>query len=312
MFKRDDITKIEILKDLKEDQIQAIINLAQVAEDKIIGDKTKTIHSQYDADIFEITGIEKPANVHTYDNLKTILKDLVGKAAKSEKVEELEAQIVELKKGGKVDEAVIAENDRLKQALEDKKTEIETIKTTLGTEKTNLLSQLENERRESQEFILLAQMDRYLIDNGIELDDTIKKTIRDDTLDLRKKRILSSVVSDVMGDGSKTPVFRDKETNEILVNKATFKPYTIGELYVENIGDLIKEGKTQTGAGTKPAGKTDGTPVDLTGKTTKSAVLGAIDNYLISQGIAKTDGKFYEKRDEIKQTVADFDELPDR
>lgn len=302
----------EALSTLSEDQLTAITRLSANDENEVIANKVREIHSQYDSDIASITGVAKPANVKTYDHLKTQLTSLKEAADKAGKVGELQTKITNLEtekadllkkiKNGSGDESLKSENERLRQQLTDKNNEINQVRSTLEEEKNGLSEQLETTKGQMVGLQVGNEIDSYLMQKGIKFKDSIPESVLGDVLAMKRRSILNDTKPDfIEKDGKQTLVFRD-DKGEILWNKETGGYFTAGELFLSKIPELVDNGKVQTGTGATGSGQGGNPPsqIDLSGAKTRGQAVDMIKTHLMTvENKAVSDPDFTERMDAI-------------
>ena len=305
------IKAIPALADLQENQVTEILSLVKA--------RVKEQNDRYDADIFKITGKEKPGGQHSYQHLEKVLNDYVNTEKEyqslkvqsetfSTQIEQLKTEKGELesklKEGGKGDAAT----KLLEQKLVDKESEITNLKTTFETEKTTLQESLQAEKQKNIGLQFGQSIDGYLMEKKVKYLQTIPETIREKMLKDARTEVLTQNKLDVLEDGKQ--VFRDTN-GDIVWNKETGQHMTPGEMYLSKISDLVDKGQKQEGAGTKP-GKNGGVTgsLDLSSAKTKVEATKMIDEYLmVSEGLSKTDPKFSDRQVELYQG-ANLGDLP--
>lgn len=321
---------VEILKKdaelakLDENQLKKIAELSSNDEQAVMDKKVREIHDRYDADIKEITGLDKAGGVKSYDHLKVVLGDYKKKAESVGDTQKLEEEITQLKsdkkkleddiKKGSGDKRLISD---LEKRVKDKEDELRTVRTTLEADKKKMEDELKASQSKLVNLELNHQFDKYLVDNGVKFKTTIPKEIINETLATRKGRLLGEVQPDWIdsgkGDGTKTMVFRNGE-GEIMRNAENgLKPYTAGELFASKITDLVDGGRKGGGGGAKPpTGGGGGGSFSLMGAKTQVEADEAIRTHILKDlGIAKTSPDFSAKHKEIREEN-NVSELPIR
>lgn len=305
-------------KDIPEATLLAIVDLSKNDENIVIGKKTKEIWDSVDKDIKDITGIEKPTNVKSFDFLKTTITDLGKKAEGAKDVESLKTQISDLEaekvtlldkiKKGSGDETLKARVSDLEKQIKDKDGEIETIRTSFATEKDELAKKLADHQKESMSLQLKQKFNEHMTSKGLkfkkmfEADDSAKKILQDQ-LNFKTDNLINSLKPDFIddGNGGKQMVFRDAD-GQIMRNKDNnLNPFTAGELYQNHISELLEENRSQGGGGSGGSGG-GGTPsvLDLSGAKSQMEANKLIVNHLMKiEGLAKTHPEFSKKQNEI-------------
>jgi hypothetical protein len=182
------------------------------------------IHNQYDEDLFDIFGDRKKPNEKTYSFMKTKFKGLKEKA---DKVEALETEIAELKKGSPDDSA------RLKE-IKDLQSQMRKLKEDNDVELNKLVKQnLKNSVR--------SEIERGLL--GIKIKSGIPGSV--------KSVYVDSVINELSDNAEFREgkiVFLDKE-GKALRDAQTMAPYTAEALLKERMKDIIDEGRQMPGPG---------------------------------------------------------------
>lgn len=311
------------LAELSQEQLDIIALLSKNDEQSVIDSRVREIHNRYDADIEKITGQKKPDNVKTYVHLNSVLSDLKGKADNAGDTSKLTSEIDTLKrekadlekqiKEGSTDTALKSQITALEQKIKDKDDEIKTVKSTYEADKSKYEKDLETERNKMVSLELTQKFDSYLVENGVKFKSTIPDTLLKETLANRKSSLIASAKPDYVDDGKggKTLVFRN-DKGEILRNPENqLNPFTAGELYLKNIGDLVDTGKKQGGGGTGGSGGSGGgsSTLDLSAARSQIQADELIRTHILkNEGITKTDPKFSERHTELRteNKVADL------
>ena len=209
----------------KEEEVQKNVldNVVPVEVDKKIGDRISELHSQYDTDIFELTGLKKEPNQKTYDFNKKVISDL---KKDSESLATLTIDHDELKKSkGKGDENLASELEQVKAQALTAKSEYDA-------------KVLDYETK------ITGQEKGFSIDKaiaGLKLNENIPESVR--------KSYIAKVRSDLIG------------TSEMQEGKLVFlkdgKPILDKEFNIKSVNDIVAEqlidilGKGKTGLNLK-------------------------------------------------------------
>lgn len=305
------------MKDLDETQQKAIASLSKNDEDEVIAKKIKEVHSQYDADIESVTGKKKGQFQKTYDFMKEVLADLKKKAEAGEGAKALQDQIDALTqekkdleeqiKKGSGDETLKKTVADLTKKLADKTSELTTFKETAEKEKKEVEDKISVLEKKSLESEIDRRFDAALKADGVKLISTIPKEIMAETLENRKKALLSSVTTDYVddGDGKKTLVFRGADGNILRNKEKQNDPMTAEDMFLSKIGDLLDGGRQQPGTGKKPSERKPGDPPSTftlgAAKNQIEADKQIEEHVLKVEGIARTDVNFSERKSEIRK-----------
>ena len=176
------------------------------------------IHTQYDDDLFEIFGKRKKPGEKTYKFMKDEFKSWKERA---ERVESLESEIAELKKG-KPDDAKLQE--------------IKDLQKELGRVKQEHQAEIQNVRRENMELLIKKDVQKAVA--NIKRKPGIPDEIWDTYID----KIAADLVKNAEIRDGKT-VFLDANKTA-LRNKATMAEYTAEEIVLERLPkDVIDTGR---------------------------------------------------------------------
>lgn len=297
------LNQSESLKGLTDAQKLAITTLSSNDEATVIGTKIGALHGQYDADILNISGVNKTEGEKTYDYLKRVLNDYKTKLdgsktlsaqleAQKKKVTELEAKLA----AGGSDEAV-------KQQLKDARHQVTQLQTQL-TAKTGELDKAKKDYEQKEKDLQVG----FAFTNataGIKFKADVSEPVKKILLAAAKDEILAKGTPDFIddGNGGKKLVLRDTAGNTLNNPKNNLNPYTIEELVMEtSLKDVIDTGKTQSGGGTNSNLSLNHRTVNLdlsTAKTQQEADI-QIENYLLSTGLTRDNVEFGNKALEIR------------
>jgi len=325
MLTTDFLKTIAQLNNLTPEQLSAIATASKNDEDVIIGRKVSDIHNQYDQDIKEVLGVDKPGGMKTYEHLKTQLTSLKSKADSAGSVGALQAEIQALKTeseslksqiaAGSTDEALKTELNSIKQQLTDKNSELTIFKSTAEAEKKTLQESLNKAKATALNFEVNQSIDSHLIEKKIGYKTTIPEGTRNAVIEFERKAILNEFKPDYITTeaGGQKLVFRN-QAGEIVRNEQNLnEPATAAELFLKrhSISAMIDEGRIVNGAGSGAGGAGGaGTAIDLSGVTNQTQADDRIRNHIATnEGIAKTDVKFVERHQELREehNVANMD-----
>lgn len=294
MLTKDIIKSNSVLAALTDEQIAAITQLSQNDENEVIAAKVREIHTQYDRDIEEVTGLKKPGDVKTYQWLKT---DILPKAKAASdltgQIETLKTEKAELEKkikNGSNDTALKAQLEDLQKQLGDKQAQIDGLQSKLKTDLEEWQKKYEDERGKNTHLQLDYEFEKGLA--GVKFKSGIPESTVQDAIAFRKQQILNQYKPDFQ-EGKM--IFRDKE-GKIVQNQANgLNPYTPGEFLKEKLSDLIDTGQQAAGAGTQPNGKGGGNgSLSLAGVKTQVEASELIKTSLMQQGLARGTKEFAE------------------
>jgi len=209
-----------------EEEVQKnfLENVVPQEVDKKIGDRISELHSQYDADIFTITGKKKEPNQKTYEFNKSILSELTKDR---ERLKILEGEHEELKKSkGKGDENLVGELEQVKAQAQKAKSDYD-IK----------ISEFE--------LNLSSQKKGFAIDKaiaGLALNENIPESVR--------KAYIEKVKTDLIASS-------EIQDGKLVFIKADGKPVLDKDFNIKSVNDIVNEqlidilGKGKPGLGLK-------------------------------------------------------------
>jgi hypothetical protein len=189
-----------------------------------IGDRISEIHSQYDNDIFTITGQKKEPHEKTYEFNKKVLTQLTQE---KERLTELKAKFAELEKTkGKGDDNLAKELDQVK------------------TQALKAQEDYEKQIKELQS-ASTSQQKGYAIDGaiaGMKFNDNIPESVRKSYIEkVRESLITKSEIK----EGKL--VFMDESGKPVMGKDFELKPVT--EMVAENLADILAKDKSGLGLG---------------------------------------------------------------
>lgn len=301
------IKEQKALEGLSAEQIAAIATLSANDENKVIGEKTKEIHSRYDEDIKRITGKDKPAGVHTYDNLNRILEDYVQAAKKvpaelTKQLDELRSERDELAKKIKdnAPEATKAEIAKMEGLLNDANSRIKALQEGEKSLKEEYEGKLKKASSDVTDLQVEYEFEKAL--QGVKFKDEkiIPLKVRETMIEKGKESIRMRYTPDfVQPEGKKrVMVFRDKEGAVVNNPQNLQNPYTAKEMLFEEIKDILDEGHQQPGGGTAGGGGGQGGgsgAIQVSGAKTQVEADRQIRKELATRGLAAGSKEFQEE-----------------
>jgi hypothetical protein len=303
----------EGLNSLSDDQINQIVTLSTNDENTVIGNKTKEIYDRLDADLKEVSGLDKEHNEKTYDFAKRTIGHFKGQLGD---VDSYKTQINDLNTKIKDYEKQIKEGNgdaALKQQLADAEDKMKVLQGQYDTLKTDF----DKKNTEHSEAMKAARVSNEVnrVKGGLkfkaEYTENVQKVLTNSAIDT----ILKTNKADFVKEGdSESLVFRD-EAGEIMRNPENgLNPFTLDELLKKELTDVLDQGKQQPGGGTKPP--TGGDPVDLVDLAAAKTQVEAddlIEKHLLQKGFTKSGfadaGKFQEEFTKIRK-ANNVDKLP--
>jgi len=227
-----------------EDEDKSFIENFRASEvEKLLGERISELHSRYDADILEVTGLKKDPKEKTYEFNKRLLRDFNSKIAT------YEDKIKELAKGSnpKNDDKIKELEGLIEQIKQEKDSEIQKAKHETVTYKTR------------------TEFDKAL--SKLPLDPSIPERAKQALVETTVTGLMS--VSEWREEGL---VFKD-EKGEVLRNKQTYKPLTAEELLTEHLNDILKKERKLQGADIPGGGKPSDVPGTLPAHVTTKVQL---------------------------------------
>lgn len=290
------IKQNEVLKSLTPEQINAITTLSQNDENQAIAKKIGEIHGQYDKDIFELTGKEKPKGLKTYDWLKQQMTAYKTGASQTAVLQEQVNKLQEQLKAGAGNEALTAQ-------INDLSTKVKEWENKYQTDTNEYQGKLKKEQNRFTQLQIDNEFSRAL--QGVKFKDEgiIPVPVRDAFLKNAKQNLLSQKpewIDD--GKGGQRLVFRN-EQGQILNNpENALNPFTAKELLLKSLSDIIDKGKQQQGAGTGQQQRNTGS-LDLTGVKNQVDADDAIATHIMKTlGLRRGTAQFAAKQAEIRKT----------
>lgn len=292
------------LQGLTDAQFTAIAEMSQNDENTVIGTKIGTLHGQYDADIFGITGVKKKDGEKSYDYAKRVLGDYKAKAESAKTVQAqltaAQAQVVDLQT--KLEKN--AGNAELTQQLKDAKAQVSQLQSQLQTKET----EFNNKKAEYETIIRNTHVDYAFraATAGLKFKAGITEPVQKVLLSSAKAEVLAKGTPDFIddGNGGKKLVLRNSDGNILNNPKNNLNPYTLQELVLEtSLKDVIDTGRQQTGGGTGAndtgTGGTGGT-LDLSGIKNQIDADKAIEAYLLANGLTRDSQAFAEQSMQLR------------
>ena len=291
------------LTELTDAQLTAIAEMSRNDENTVIGTRIGELHGRYDADIFNITGVQKSEGEKSYDYAKRVLSEYKTKAESVGTVKEqltaAKAQVAELQ--SKLEKG--AGDETLRQQLKDAKAQVTQLQTQLQTKET----EFNTKKAEFDKTIKDTHVDYAFqaATAGLKFKSGITEPIQKTLLNAAKAEILAKGTPDFIddGQGGKKLVLRGTDGNIINNPKNNLNPYTMQELVMEtSLKDVIDTGRQQTGGGTgsfNSAGGTGGT-LDLSGVKSQIEADKAIEAHLLASGLTRDSKEFSDQSMQLR------------
>ena len=274
----------EVIKTLgvSDDIAEKIATLSANDENAVIGKKLADVHSQYDADVYSTTGIQREQSEKTYDYVKRVLskfKTEVGElpTVKSslQKLEQEKKELEETIKSGKGSEAI-------SQQLKDAQSMIDSLKKTNETTIAELTNKFKEKEAEVSTIKVNSVFEKSLA--SIKLKEEYTDSIKDILINNAKSTILASYKTDWV-DGKM--IFRDSN-GEIVRNPNNLQnPYTAEELLKENLKDALFVETDKSGGGTGGKNPDTGDILDISSAKDQYQADEIFSKYLMKKGYSR-------------------------
>lgn len=286
------------LSGLTEAQLTAIAEMSRNDENTVIGTRIGTLHGQYDADIFGITGIAKNQGEKSYDYAKRVLNDYKTQIASTATIQ---AQLANAKNEIATLKQKLADgagDETLKQQLKDAKALATQLQQQLTQQVSDSAKQKETYEKQIKDIYVDSAFGEAVSDLKFKagITDGIKAVL----INAAKAEVLSKGEPDfIESNGKKVLVFRGEDGN-VLNNPANnLNPFTVSELLMQtSLKDVIDSGKKQTGGGTGGNGGNGGDGgnlFDLSGAKTQLEADKAIESHLLAEGLTRDSAEFADK-----------------
>lgn len=298
MLTIDMLKQNQSLSGLTDVQLSAIAEMSKNDENAVIGTKIGSLHGQYDADIFGITGIQKNSGEKSYDYAKRVLNEYKTQLTNTATVQ---AQLAKAKQEVDTLKQKLADgsgDDAVKQQLKDAKAQVNQLQMSL-TEKDAAIAKAKQEYEAAIKNVHVDYAFNSAV-SGMKFKAGISEGIQKILLESAKAEVLKKGTPDII-DGK--VVFRGSDGNILNNPNNNLNPYTVEELVMQtSIKDAVDSGKKQTGGGTGPnkPDKTNITTVDLSGVKSQIEADKVIESYLLSNGYTRDSQDFYTKLLEIR------------
>lgn len=278
MLKTEDIKALGVSDEISE----KIAILSANDENTVIGKKLAESHSQYDADVYQITGIQREQSEKTYEYVKRVLSkyktevsELPTVKMSLQKLEQEKKDLEEVIKSGKGSEAIT-------QQLKDAQSMIDSLKKTNETTVSELTKKLSEKETEVSSIKVNAVFEKALV--GIKLKEEYSDSIKDVLINNAKNTILASYKTDWV-DGKL--VFRDS-AGEILRNGNNLQnPYTVEELMKDNLKDALFVEDRRGGGGTGVSKPNDKDILDISTAKDQFEADDIFSKYLMKKGYSR-------------------------
>lgn len=301
--------KLKSVQGLTPEQVREISTLSQNDEDQVIYDKVRDIHTQYDRDILEVTGKQKPGTMKTYDHLKQVLSELKEAASGGG---ELQKQLDQLKrekadlenqiKDGKGDEAIRKQLTELQGQLKEKESHLKKWEDKYKTEIKAKEDEIAKKENEALQFRVESEIDKALSKLKFKDPSLLPASLKELAVTAAKTELLNNTKygfeSD--GNGGKTLVFYDANGNIMRNPNNSLHPFTADELLAPKLEPVLDPGRKATGTGKEPQRQqSSGGGLYLGDAKSKTEALTKIQAHIISLGIERGTEAFTQKQNEL-------------
>ena len=289
----------KVLDSLTDEQINAITTLSTNDESIVINTKIGEQHGRLEQDILEVSGIEKQEGEKDHKYLKRVLGSLKEKEtsynelqnqfnAQKSKIETLESKIAEGKG-----------NEQLVQKLQDAEGKLTALQTQYDQDK----QVWKDKETENNNKLIDSEFNRQA--SKLKFKSDYPESVQKILINSAKSNILKNNKPDWIETGSdKDLVFRD-EKGEIVRNKSNkFNPYTVEDLLVENLKDVLDFGQKKKGAGTENPGSSKTDEIQITDISIAKSQMEAdklIVKHLMQLGEIRGTSSFADKQKKIRE-----------
>ena len=302
------------LKELTPDQLKAITTLSANDENVVIGKKIGEIHGDYDRDIKEVLGVEKPQGMKTYDFIKN---DLLLKIKDADTLATTNAATLK-EQTDKVAQLELAIADKsgdivLTQQLKDASDKIDQLNLAHEEDKKTWTETGDKTKSELMDLRLTHEFDKGL--SGVKYKDEkiVSVGLRNLAIKQGREAVLRDFTPDFIDDGANgtTLVFRDKDGTIQNNPENSLKPYTATELLMKQAGvnDVIDAGKNLNGGAGGDGGSPKPVAASIGAAATQVEADDIISKDLMGQGLSRDSVEFAEKHAELRKE-ANVGELP--
>lgn len=253
-----------------EEEVNFLANHAKEVEEKLIPEKISKLHSQYDDDVYSVTGLRKAATEKTYDFVKRVLSSLKTDAEKAKSLESEMATLKDQIAKGKGNEQVLADLEAVRKQYNELK-----------------------ESKEQEITKLRTEQDKFRAETQIRaaIPVNIKKGLPEDAVKALTEQAVSHLISIAQLQDGKLVFVENGVIKRNPHNK--LEPYTAQELLSEQLKNIIDTGRKLPGG---PDLNSEVTyEKDKNGKITKVAMIVPdsvrtkedLSKYLVSAGLLR-------------------------
>ena len=312
MLTIDLLKQNDILKDLKPEQLAAIQTLSQNDENVVIARKTREIYDFVDTEVEKASGLKKETSEKTSAYAARVIGQMKqsGEGSKKlqEKIDALKSDKAKLEKQlkeGKGDEALKAKISEQERTIADKEKVISDLQNQSTATTKEWKAKLQKANSENMDLALSFEFEKTNAD--LTFLPNIPQAAINATLKDAKAAVLAKGKPEFFDNNGKKDVrFRDKDNNIIANPENLQNPFTLSELYKNELvkAEILDKGKQQQGAGTRAnaSGGKGGQTVSISGAKTKTEATEAIKQSLLSQGISTSHQDYQTKFNEAYST----------
>lgn len=306
-----DDNKLKSVAGLTPEQIAAIATLSSNDEAQVIADRIRDIHTQYDRDILEATGRQKPGTMKTYDHLKLVLSELKeassGGSELQKQLDQLKKEKADLEtqiKEGKGDEALRKQLSDLQAQIKDKDSHLKKWEDKHKADTKRLEDELAKKDAEALQIRVEGEFDKAIAKLKFKDPNVLPDSLRQLAITAAKTELLGGTKygyeSD--GNGGKRLVFYDQNGDILRNPNNSLHPYTAEELLAPKLEPVLDPGRKVTGTGAQ------GAPKPAQGQTgalylgdakSKTEAITKIQTHLMSLGLERGTSAFTEKQTEL-------------
>ena len=303
------IVSQQVLSELSEEQIAAIVNLSQNDEEQVIGKRIGEIYREMDNTIAESTGISRNGDEKTYLYLKRAANDVANR------LKDANTQIADLTK----------ERQRLEKVIQEGGTDAETRKALAQAQKdlaaiTKQYGDLQNEltetknRHESELLGIRIESEMNSASKGFSFKKELPQAVTEVILRQAVSKVKSmnpEFIDD--GKGGKILSFKSADGSTLRNPENQLNPFTARELVEKELKEMgvLAETRTVTGTGTgAPMPKTNAA-VSISGARTRVEAYDMIARELMSQGLVNGSAEFEKAMSEAYK-ANDVAKLPEK
>lgn len=285
------------LASLTDEQLDAILTLAENDLNSEISRKFGEVYRQLDQSIKTATGIDRDGDEKTYKYLERAVAQMKSTLGDTSA---LQAQIDSLTAEKTRLESKVAEgaNEETKELLKQTKAELANTKAEFTKLQTKMTAQEKEHKKELMNLNVSHEIGQAAA--GLQFKKEIPASATQVLVDQAKARLMAmspDYIDD--GKGGKRLVFRGEDGAVKNNPNNQLNPYTAGELLTELLSDVLAPARQVAGSGSNqpPAGG-GSSSVDVSSAKTRSEANEIITRQLMAQGLTIGSEEFQEKMDQ--------------